>query len=650
MAKKPTYEELKQKINTLKKTIRDCTDAEQALKDYTAYQSVLATLRGVGPDESEENLLQALLTQIVNQYGFCMAWYGRYEAGNIRPMLSAGRVDKYLDGLVLKIAEPDSPDACCAMSLAVLDKTAFSYADLEKDKGFRAWRDYALELGYRSNLALPLAVNGQVEGGIMVYADTPHAFPPKRIERLQLLVMETGAILRERRLRATAEKALDGVLAGLEGQVAKRTADLATANDRLTRQIESQQHIQEALLESETKYSTLVEHANVGVVILRNRIFRYVNNALADITGYPVEQLLGMDFLHLIAPAYQPLVEQRYKARTAGKPAPSTYEIESLCRDGTTKNLALSVNNIQYRGRPATMAIVSDITQHKQIEGALKRQRDRAQKYLDIAGVIILTLDVQGTVTLINRKGCDVLGYNEKQIIGKNWFDAFLPARMRHDTEAVFQKLMAGQMQPYEHHENSVLTKDGRERIIAWHNALLTDDRGMTLGALSSGSDITERKQKELALKKADAELQAKTRNLEEVNTALRVLLQERERDKIEIEEKVLSNIKDLVTPYLERLKKTSLDGIQDSCVQILESNLHEIISPFAKKLSSKFLGLTPTEIQVANLVKDGRTSKEIAQFMLLSPKTVEFHRDNIRKKLGIKNKRVNLRTYLLSM
>jgi len=100
----------------------------------------------------------------------------------------------------------------------------------------------------------------------------------------------------------------------------------------------------------------------------------------------------------------------------------------------------------------------------------------------------------------------------------------------------------------------------------------------------------------------------------------------------------------------LERLKKTSLDGTQKSCVDILESNLKEIVSPFSKKLSSKFLGLTPTEIQVANLVKDGKTSKEIAEFMILSAKTVEFHRDNIRNKLGIKNKGVNLRTHLQSL
>jgi DNA-binding CsgD family transcriptional regulator len=130
----------------------------------------------------------------------------------------------------------------------------------------------------------------------------------------------------------------------------------------------------------------------------------------------------------------------------------------------------------------------------------------------------------------------------------------------------------------------------------------------------------------------------------------LRVLLKAREKDKSELEDKVLPNIKDLVLPYIERIRKTSLNNNQRSCIDILESNLEEIVSPFARKLSSRFIGLTPTEIRVANLVKEGKTTKEIAEFMHLSPKTVEFHRNNIREKLEIKKSKMNLRTYLLSM
>jgi len=142
----------------------------------------------------------------------------------------------------------------------------------------------------------------------------------------------------------------------------------------------------------------------------------------------------------------------------------------------------------------------------------------------------------------------------------------------------------------------------------------------------------------------------AKSYNLEETNTALRVLLKEREKDKEDLEEKVVSNVRKMVLPYLEKLKKTSLDNDQRSCVDLLESNLNDIVSPFSSKLSSKYLSLTPTEIRVANLVKDGKTTKEIAEFMNLSDKTIQTHRGNIRNKTGIKHKKRNLRTYLLAL
>jgi DNA-binding CsgD family transcriptional regulator len=126
--------------------------------------------------------------------------------------------------------------------------------------------------------------------------------------------------------------------------------------------------------------------------------------------------------------------------------------------------------------------------------------------------------------------------------------------------------------------------------------------------------------------------------------------LKQRQGDKAELEEKVLSNVKHLVLPYVERLKKTSLGNNQMSFVDILASNLKEIVSPFSRKLSSKYLHLTPTEIRVANLIKDDKTTKEIAEVMNLSEKTVETHRAHIRKKIGIKHKKVTLRTYLSSL
>ncbi len=147
-----------------------------------------------------------------------------------------------------------------------------------------------------------------------------------------------------------------------------------------------------------------------------------------------------------------------------------------------------------------------------------------------------------------------------------------------------------------------------------------------------------------------ERELEAKSKSLEEINTALKVLLEKGKENIIEVEQNVLFSVKNLARPFLEKLKNSRLDDTQKTNLSILESNLNEIISPFSRAMSSKFLDLTPTEIQVANLVRDGKTTKDIANLMNLSTRTVEFHRDNIRKKIGIKNMKINLRSYLLSL
>jgi DNA-binding CsgD family transcriptional regulator len=162
--------------------------------------------------------------------------------------------------------------------------------------------------------------------------------------------------------------------------------------------------------------------------------------------------------------------------------------------------------------------------------------------------------------------------------------------------------------------------------------------------------EIEERKLAEQNLIQKEEELSLKSIHLEEVNTALKVLLKRGEQDKSELEEKVLTNIKELALPYLEKIKISTLDEKQRTYLEILESNLHDIISPFLKKLSSQYLNLTPTEIQVANLIREGKSTKEIAEVLSISERAIEFHRNNIRDKLGLKKAKTNLRSYLLTL
>jgi len=130
----------------------------------------------------------------------------------------------------------------------------------------------------------------------------------------------------------------------------------------------------------------------------------------------------------------------------------------------------------------------------KRSEVLFREEKNRIQSYLDIAGVILVVIDANQKVSLINKKGCEILGYEENEIIGKNWFDTFIPERIREEVKAGFRKLMDGEIDPVEYFEDSVLTKTGVERMIAWHNAVLRDEKGNIVNRLSSGEDITERK------------------------------------------------------------------------------------------------------------------------------------------------------------
>jgi len=134
-----------------------------------------------------------------------------------------------------------------------------------------------------------------------------------------------------------------------------------------------------------------------------------------------------------------------------------------------------------------------EIEERKEAEESLQHERDRAKQYLDMAGVMLVAINADQTVSLINRKGCDILGYDEGEIIGKNWFDNFLAGRDKVSIKAVFAGIMSGEIEPLEYYENHILTKKGEQRLIAWHNALFRNNEGLIIGTLSSGEDISDR-------------------------------------------------------------------------------------------------------------------------------------------------------------
>jgi DNA-binding CsgD family transcriptional regulator len=165
-----------------------------------------------------------------------------------------------------------------------------------------------------------------------------------------------------------------------------------------------------------------------------------------------------------------------------------------------------------------------------------------------------------------------------------------------------------------------------------------------------SHEEITAIKLTEEALRESQAQLTQQKINLEEANIALKVLLKQREDDKTDLEQKVIANVKEMVMPYVEKLKRVNLKPKDKTIVDIIESHLQDIISPMVQNLANASIILTPQEIQVATLVKDGKASKEIADILNVSETTIHFHRKNLRKKFGLSNSRTNLRSYLLSI
>ena len=152
------------------------------------------------------------------------------------------------------------------------------------------------------------------------------------------------------------------------------------------------------------------------------------------------------------------------------------------------------------------------------------------------------------------------------------------------------------------------------------------------------------------ALEAKEVELLAERERLEEINIALRVLLRQREEDKSRIEETIYSNVDRLVLPYVEKLLQGTLTEKQRTLTEVVNMNLRDIVSPFLRSLSSLSLLLTPQEIEVANMVRQGRSSKEIAEVLGISVNGVDFHRKKLRQKLGLTNSPENLRSYLLSL
>jgi PAS domain S-box-containing protein len=391
------------------------------------------------------------------------------------------------------------------------------------------------------------------------------------------------------------------------------------------------------------KFKVISEKAGHGIA-MRNLDgkFIYVNEAYARMHGYTVKEMLGkgLSFVHG--------AEQINRVRELREQYEGNYiaEITHKRKDGSSFPALVNGSTIKDEdGVPLYYsATVIDITQLKQTEDDLRRQKHRIEMILQTAMNGFYMIDMEGRILETNLAACQITGYARNELVGAQIrsFDADRHVPTARDYAKKVMKKGFHRFEVKQRH------KDGHILDLEFStNYIKTGNENFFFVFFR---DITAIKKTDETLKKNKDELEMKNLELEEMNAALKILLKKREQDKLEVEENILTNVRDLVTPNLERLKRISSDPKQQAFLNILGENLTNIISPFTRSLNAKYLSLSPTEIQVANLVKDGKTSQEIADLMNLSSRTVEFHRNRIRKKIGIKNEKANLRSFLLSL
>ena len=409
-----------------------------------------------------------------------------------------------------------------------------------------------------------------------------------------------------------------------------------------------------ALRDSEKQLRSIFDNVSVGLALVdKNGCVITANEADCRFLGYTNKEIVGMHYSEFTYPEDLHTDVDLYDAVVKGKRNSYMLEKRYVRKDGKIVYGRLNVSLIRNNdGNPQyTLIVCEDITDRKQAEDALRDSKELFEKTFDSQRDAILILDagLPPTIRDHNAAASEIFGYSRQEILGRTV--SFL--HIDETTLKEFQDHLYPTIAEYgflKSLEFRMQRKDGTIFPTEHTVSPLKDNGGRCIGWVSVIRDITERKQAEDALRKREAELRAQSKHLKESNIALKILLEQRQQDKADLEENVLSNVRQLVSPHIERLKKSRLDPDQRSLVSTVESNLDDIVSPFVSKLSSSFFNLTPMEIRIAGLIKEGRTNKEIGELLCISLNTVKVHRYNLRSKLALKKKKINLRSHLLSL
>ena len=298
--------------------------------------------------------------------------------------------------------------------------------------------------------------------------------------------------------------------------------------------------------------------------------------------------------------------------------------------------------------------VLTDVDDLKKLEEELSEERRFLSQLIEQSGAVIQVKDGQNRFRLVNRKWEEVTGCRREDTLGKTVREVFPGITSsqfhRNDLKVIQQGTTLEA-------EEFLETASGRRYFNSVKFPLVGED-GRVRGVCGMATEITERKIMEEELKihreelahlveEKTKELGNKAKILEDLNTAMKVMLQRREQDKTDLEERFVTNIRNMILPYVQKMKTGGLDEGKRSYLMIIESHLDEIVSPLLKNLNQ--FNLTPTETRVASHIKSGKTTKQIAELMGIAAGSVDTHRKRIRKKLNLR-RTVNLQAYILSL
>lgn len=447
--------------------------------------------------------------------------------------------------------------------------------------------------------------------------------------------------------RKRAEEALNEYKARLEKMVVERTVDLTKTTMCMQKEVKERVSAELRLHEAHVKLLNILEGLNeaVYVIDLNTHEVLYINKRMRDIFGNIVGMKCWQSIQNQPGPCH--FCTSAELMTSKGEPT-GIYNITEQYHAAQDIWFLTQYRAIQWiDGRIVRLEIAMDITKRKWAEKAAHEIHLQQKAILDNIPDMAWLKDAEGRFIAVNEAFGKVCGLIPEKVVGLTDLDIWpeeLAEKYREDDRRVMDCGSRKQV------EEPLVGKNGKEMWIETIKTPINDEKGNIIGTAGIARDITRRKRAEDELKKHENELEAKSRNLEELNITLEVLLRKREGDKLQIEQKIVSNVRELILPYMEKLKNSRLNADQKACINIIETHLDDIISPFLNNVTSKYANLTPREVQIANLIRVGKTTKEIAQILNSSTATIDFHRNNIRNKLGLKDKNTTLMAYLISL